>query len=144
MSESDNLVAYTIGIFKSCPFSADWYEGTSRTRRSPMGPCSQKFADPALGTPVRAGLREWSTKAVYDDSTSGLESPEREDVPLFLRNDCPECGRALADHGLSTVGPCRTRLAPCGFDVAGVKLRGVAFALDAGARRVAADGGEEA
>ncbi|QZX99821.1 hypothetical protein [Halobaculum rubrum] len=81
---------------------------------------------------------------MYDDSTPGLETPEREDVPLFLRTDCPECGRALADHGLSTAGPGRTTLAPCGFDVAGVTLREVAFVLDDGACRVATDGGEPA
>ena len=81
---------------------------------------------------------------MFDDSTSGLESPEREDEPLFLRTDCPECGRALGDHGLSTAGPGRTTLTPCGFDVAGMTLREVAFALDGGARRVAADGGESA
>jgi len=81
---------------------------------------------------------------MYDDSTPGLESPEREDGSLFLRTDCPECGRPLADHGLTTAGPGQTTLAPCGFDVAGVTLREVAFALDDGARPVAADGGETA
>jgi hypothetical protein len=80
---------------------------------------------------------------MYDDSTPGLESPDREDAPLFLRTDCPECGRALADHGLSTAGPGRTRLAPCGYGVAGVTLREVVFVLDDGARRIAADGGSE-
>ncbi|MXR39820.1 hypothetical protein GRX01_00390 [Halobaculum sp. WSA2] len=81
---------------------------------------------------------------MYDDATGGHETPERDDAPLFLRTNCPNCGRPLADHGLTTAGPGRTRLAPCGYDVAGVTLREVAFVLDGGARRAAADGGETA
>jgi len=81
---------------------------------------------------------------MYDDDTTGLETPEREDAPLFLKTDCPDCGRALVDHGLSTTGPGQTTLVPCGFDVAGVTLREIAFALDGSARSVAADGGESA
>mgnify|MGYP000489453632 CR=1 FL=1 len=57
--------------------------------------------------------------------------------------DCPDCGRALADHETTSAGPGRTRLAPCGLDVSGVALREVAFALDGGTRRVVADGGDE-
>ncbi|MFC7098861.1 hypothetical protein [Halobaculum marinum] len=107
-----------------------------------MGPHSQKIADPALGTPARAGLREIATKAMYDDATGGHQTPEREDVPLTPRTDCPDYGRALADHGLTSAGPGRTTLAPCGFDVAAVTLRELAFVLDDGAPRVATDGGE--
>ncbi|WP_284031762.1 hypothetical protein [Halobaculum lipolyticum] len=94
-----------------------------------------------LETRARAGLREIGTKAMYDDATGGHETPEREDAPLTLRTDCPDCGRALADHGLTSAGPGRTTLAPCGFDVAAVTLREVATALDDSARRLAADGG---
>ncbi|MFC6793899.1 hypothetical protein ACFQFH_05495 [Halobaculum halobium] len=56
---------------------------------------------------------------------------------------CPDCGRALADHGIASAGPGRTRLAPCGLDVSGVTLREVAFALDGGSQRVMTDGGED-
>ncbi|WP_435143838.1 hypothetical protein [Halobaculum sp. P14] len=84
---------------------------------------------------------------MYDNSTTGLETPDRENASLFERTDCPECGRPLTDHGLTTTGPGRTRLAPCGFDVAGVPVRDVAQVLDDSAdvsakSRVVADGGQ--
>ncbi|QZP37057.1 hypothetical protein [Halobaculum magnesiiphilum] len=80
---------------------------------------------------------------MYDDTTRGLETPARDGESIVEKTDRPDCGRALADHGIASAGPGRTRLAPCGLDVSGVTLREVAFALDGGTRRVATDGGED-
>ncbi|WP_435065973.1 hypothetical protein [Halobaculum sp. EA56] len=88
---------------------------------------------------------------MYDDATGAHQSPARDDGSILDLTDCPDCGCALADHGIASAGPGRTRLTPCGLDVTGVTLREVAELLstpdaDAGREKceVATVGGESA
>jgi hypothetical protein len=84
---------------------------------------------------------------MFDDTTRGLETPARDGGSIVDRRHCPDCGRALADHGIASAGPGRTRLAPCGLDVSGVTLREVARMLasrdETSEQQVVTDGGRD-